>query len=194
MIRLLMLGMIGVLSACSTAPFPPAASEQVQGQFVINRALLIAPEKTRVFIQQGQVVDKVDVGDPVCVIESWQKLDQTQAINPDTFSVRQVTYRHGDVSNGFGVYGTTDTGLGLRFGLGGFGAEVNPSAASMMQNDYRVVQSAMVMRIVSVKQPLIYKLSCYSAQGWSSSVEMPNEAQINHTLGGLAQLQLTIKE
>ncbi len=193
-IRLFTIGLFGVLSACSTAPFPPAAGDQVQGQFVINRPMTIASEKTRVFIQSGHVVDKVDVGDPVCVIESWQKQDQMQSIDADTFSVRQVSYRHGDVSNGFGVYGTTDTGVGLRFGLGGFAPEVNPSAASMMQNDYRVAQAAIVMRIVSANQPLIYKLSCYSAQGWAASVEMPTEAQINHTLGDLAQLQLITKE
>ncbi|MCI4410965.1 MAG: hypothetical protein JHC38_04765 [Thiotrichales bacterium] len=194
MIRLVTIGLFGVLSACSTAPFPPAAGDQVQGQFVINRPMTIASEKTRVFIQSGHVVDKVDVGDPVCVIESWQKQGLPQSIDADTFSVRQVAYRRGDVSSGFGVYGTTDGGMGVRFGLGGFAPEVNPSAASMMQNDYRVVQSAMVMRIVSTKQPLIYKLSCYSAQGWAASVEMPTEAQINHTLGDLAQLQLITKE
>lgn len=184
------------LQGCASTPFPPETSQNNLGALAIKQPLTIAADKARVSIQAGKVVDHVDAGDPVCVLESWQRGEVPQTIQPEAFRISQIDYRQGDVSDGFGFYGSNDgaIGTGIGFRLGGWNMGADPMAERYARDRYRVVQAAVIMRIVSSTQPLIYKLSCYSAQGWVSSVAVPTEAEMQQTLGELATLALVGKK
>jgi len=194
-LKFLLLGALALpLIGCTTAPFPPQASSVDLGKLTLNKSLTISSGSARVFVQAGQVISQPDSRDPVCVFESWKVSEQAQSVMLDRFRVADVQYRRGDVSSGFGVYGTTDMGMGISFGLGGFGSPVYPSGAGRFGEQPRLTQAATIVRLVSEHQPLVYKLSCFSATGWSQFVEPPSVADMNSVLGDVAQLELVTKE
>jgi len=182
------------LLGCSTGPFPPQASNADLGKLTLNQTLTIASGSARAFVQAGQVLTQPDSRDPVCVFESWQMNEQSQSIIPDRFRVAALTERRGDVSSGFGVYGSTDMGMGISFGLGGFGSPVYPAGAGRFGDQPRLTQAATIMRLVSERQPLMYKLTCFSATGWTQFVEPPSVSEMNSVLGNIAQVELVAKE
>jgi hypothetical protein len=116
--------------------------------------------------------------------------EQTQTIMSDVFKVADIRYRRGDVSGGFGVYGSTDMGMGISFGLGGFGSPVYPAGVGRFGDQQRLTQAASILRLVSERQPLMYQLTCFSATGWAQFVEPPTVADMNMILGDVAHIQL----
>jgi hypothetical protein len=194
-LKSLLLGVLALpLIGCSTAPFPPQEPDANLGKVVLSKQLTIASDSARAFVQAGQVVTQADSRDPVCVFESWQVSKQTQSIIPDVFKLADITRRRGDVSGGFGVYGSTDMGMGVTFGLGGFGSPVYPSGSGRFGDQPRLTQAATLIRLVSERQPLIYQLTCFSATGWTQFVEPPTVADMNMILGDVAQVELVTKE
>ena len=163
------------------------------GKLTIHSPITIESERARVSVQAGRVVDRIDRSEAVCSFESWLKSDSAQTIQADTFRISQLDERHGDVSQGFGFYGSNDAsiGVGVGFRLGGVGLGVGPMGyPNDMRDAQRVAQALVQMRIVSSKQPMIYRLTCYSAEGWMGSVDLPNEAQMNQILNGIATVEL----
>lgn len=190
---LLMLSAVLMLQACASNPLPPEASQQNLGKLTIHSPITIESERARVSVQAGRVVDRIDRSEAVCSFESWLKSDSAQTIQADTFRISQLDERHGDVSQGFGFYGSNDAsiGVGVGFRLGGVGLGVGPMGyPNDMRDAQRVAQALVQMRIVSSKQPMIYRLTCYSAEGWMGSVDLPNEAQMNQILNGIATVEL----
>jgi hypothetical protein len=182
-----------MLQACASNPLPPETSQQNLGKLTIHSPMTIESERARVSLQAGRVVDHIDRSEAVCSFESWLKSDSAQTIQPDTFRISQLDERHGDVSQGFGFYGSNDAsiGVGVGFRLGGLGLGVGPMGYPYdMREGQRVAQALVQMRIVSSKQPMIYRLTCYSAEGWMGSVDVPNEAQINQISNGIATVEL----
>jgi len=194
-LKFLLLGVLALpLVGCSTAPFPPQASDTNLGKVILSKQLTIASGSARAFIQAGQQVTQPDSRDPVCVFESWQVSESSQSILADAFRVADRSQRGGDVGSGFGIYGGTGIGMGVTFGLGGFGSPVYPSRLSHIGEHPRLVQAATMLRLVSERQPLIYQLVCFSATGWSPFVESPNVSEMNAILGDLARIELVTKE
>lgn len=190
---LFMLSAVLMLQACASNPLPPEASQQNLGKLTIHSSITIESERARVSVQAGRVVDRIDRSEPVCSFESWLKGDTSQVIQADSFRISQLDERHGDVSQGFGFYGSNDAsiGVGVGFRLGGVGLGVGPMGYPYdVREGQRVAQALVQMRIVSSKQPMIYRLTCYSAEGWMGSVDVPNEAQINQILNGIATVEL----
>lgn len=190
---LFMLSAVLMLQACASNPLPPEASQQNLGKLTIHSSITIESERARVSVQAGRVVDRIDRSEPVCSFESWLKGDTSQVIQVDSFRISQLDERHGDVSQGFGFYGSNDAsiGVGVGFRLGGVGLGVGPMGYPYdVREGQRVAQALVQMRIVSSKQPMIYRLTCYSAEGWMGSVDVPNEAQINQILNGIATVEL----
>jgi hypothetical protein len=190
---LLMFSAVLMLQACASNPLPPEASQQNLGKLTIHSPITIESERARVSVQAGRVVDRIDRSEAVCSFESWLKSDSAQTIQADTFRISQLDERHGDVSQGFGFYGSNDAsiGVGVGFRLGGVGLGVGPMGyPNDMRDGQRVAQALVQMRIVSSKQPMIYRLTCYSAEGWMGSVDLPNEAQMNQILNGIATVEL----
>ncbi len=190
---LFMLSAVLMLQACASNPLPPEASQQNLGKLTIHSPITIESERARVSVQAGRVVDRIDRSEPVCSFESWLKGDTSQVIQVDSFRISQLDERHGDVSQGFGFYGSNDAsiGVGVGFRLGGVGLGVGPMGYPYdVREGQRVAQALVQMRIVSSKQPMIYRLTCYSAEGWMGSVDVPNEAQINQILNGIATVEL----
>lgn len=190
---LFMLSAVLMLQACASNPLPPEASQQNLGKLTIHSSITIESERARVSVQAGRVVDRIDRSEPVCNFESWLKGDTSQVIQVDSFRISQLDERHGDVSQGFGFYGSNDAsiGVGVGFRLGGVGLGVGPMGYPYdVREGQRVAQALVQMRIVSSKQPMIYRLTCYSAEGWMGSVDVPNEAQINQILNGIATVEL----
>jgi len=182
-----------ILQGCASNPLPPEASQQNLGKLTIHTPIVIDSEKARVSVQAGRVVDRIDRSEAVCSFESWLKSDGAQTIQVDTFRISQLDERHGDVSQGFGFYGSNDAsiGVGVGFRLGGIGLGVGPMGYPYdMREGQRVAQAMVQMRIASSKQPMIYRLTCYSAEGWMGSVDVPNEAQMNQILNGIATVEL----
>ncbi|MBP7900739.1 MAG: hypothetical protein KAZ85_01955 [Gammaproteobacteria bacterium] len=182
-----------IVQGCASNPLPPEASQQNLGKLTVHNPIVIDSEKARVSVQAGRVVDRIDRSEAVCSFESWLKADTTQTIQPDIFRISQLDERHGDVSQGFGFYGSNDAsiGVGVGFRLGGIGLGVGPMGYPYdMRDGQRVAQALVQMRLVSSKQPMIYRLTCYSAEGWMGSVDVPSEAQINQILNGIATVEL----
>lgn len=194
MFRLIVvLSVVFMVQGCTSNPLPPEASQQYLGKVIIHTPITIEGERARVSIQAGSVVDRIDRSKPVCSIESWLKSEASQTIQPDAFRISQLDERQGDVSQGFGFYGSNDAsiGMGVGFRLGGIGLGVGPMGYPYDTRDgQRVVQALVQMRIVSSKQPMIYRLTCYSAEGWLGSVDVPNLIQMNQVLGGIASVEL----
>lgn len=184
-----------LVQACASNPLPPEASQQNLGKLTIHSPVTIEPERARVSIQAGRVVDRVDRNQPVCSFESWLKGETSQTIQPDSFRISQLDERQGDVSQGFGFYGSNDAsiGVGVGFRLGGIslGAGGPMGYPYDMREGQRVAQALVQMRIVSTQQPMIYKLTCYSAEGWQGSVDVPSVSQMNQVLNGIATIELT---
>lgn len=194
MIRLFALALVAfALQACTSAPFPPEPSQKNMGKLTIHTPIMIEGERARVSIQAGQIVDRIDRSEPVCSFESWLKVDATQTIQADSFRISQLDERQGDVSQGFGFYGSNDAsiGMGVGFRLGGVGLGVGPMGyPGDSRYGARVAQAMVQMRIVSTQQPMIFRLTCYSAEGWMGSVDVPTQSQINQVLKGIATLEL----
>jgi hypothetical protein len=181
------------LQGCSTHPFPPEPSQQNLGKLVVNTPLLIEADRARVSLQAGRVVDRIDRNEPVCSVESWLKGEQSQTIQPDSFRISQLDERQGDISQGFGFYGSNDAsmGMGVGFRLGSVGLGMGPLGnAGIGREMSRVAQAMIQVRLVSTQQPNIFRLTCYSAEGWLGSVEVPTVTQINQVLGGIATIDL----
>jgi hypothetical protein len=184
-----------VLSACTTAPFPPATSQQNLGSVQLMQTLVVAPDKARVLVQQGKVVTRIDERDPSCVFEHWQVSAEEKTLQVDTFRIAELSQRTGDVGRGFGVYGSTDLGMGIGFGLNGVGVAGQPTAMGNVGmgrfgDGPRQAQAATIMRLVSAKQPMLYRLTCFSATAWSTFVDPPAEQDINQILGNIGQVTL----
>lgn len=183
-----------LLSACASSPLPPQANQQDLGTLIISKPLMIAAEQVSVSLQQGRVVEQVNRSLPVCRLESWKKSEQAQSINPDKFRISQRDERQGDVSQGFGFYGSNDaavgTGIGFRLGNFSLGAGGRDGYALSGFHDARIVQSSVRFRLVSNHQPLIYQMICFSAESWVSSLEPVSESQINEALGSWGYLKL----
>ncbi len=196
MSRLLyILSAVLMLQACASQPLPPEASQQNLGKLTIHSPITIESERARVSVQAGRIVDRIDRSEPVCSFESWLKGDTSQVIQADSFRISQLDERHGDVSQGFGFYGSNDAsiGVGVGFRLGGVGLGVGGPMGYPydMREGQRVAQALVQMRIVSAQQPMIYKLTCYSAEGWLGSVDVPSVIQMNQVLNGIATIELT---
>lgn len=196
MFRLLFaLASVALMQACASNPLPPEASQQNLGKLTIQTPISIDSERARVSVQAGRVVERIDRSEPVCSFESWLKGETSQTIQADTFRISQLDERQGDVSQGFGFYGSTDAsiGVGVGFRLGGIGLGVGGPMGSPydMREGQRVAQALVQMRIVSAQQPMIYKLTCYSAEGWLGSVDVPSVTQMNQVLNGIATIELT---
>lgn len=183
-----------LVQACASNPLPPEASQQNLGKLTIQTPISIDSERTRVSVQAGRVVDRIDRSEPVCSFESWLKGETSQTIQADTFRISQLDERQGDVSQGFGFYGSNDAsiGVGVGFRLGGIGLGAGGPMGYPydMREGQRVAQALVQMRIVSAQQPMIYKLTCYSAEGWLGSVDIPSESQMNQVLNGIATIEL----
>lgn len=196
MFRLLFaLTSVALMQACASNPLPPEASQQNLGKLTIQTPISIDSERARVSVQAGRVVERIDRSEPVCSFESWLKGETSQTIQADTFRISQLDERQGDVSQGFGFYGSNDAsiGVGVGFRLGGIGLGVGGPMGSPydMREGQRVAQALVQMRIVSAQQPMIYKLTCYSAEGWLGSVDVPSVTQMNQVLNGIATIELT---
>ena len=182
------------LLGCATAPFPPQAATADLGKLALNRQLAIMPNSARAFIQAGQLVTQPDSRDPVCVFESWRVSEQAQSVMPALFRLADISHRRGDVGSGFGVYGGTDMGMGIYFGSVGFGSPIYPSGVGRFDESAHLTQAATIVRLVSEYQPLIYKLTCFSAMSWAPFVEPPSANDMNVILGDIAHIELTTKE
>lgn len=187
------LSMVIILQGCASNPLPPEASQQNLGKVSMLVPITIEPERTRVSIQAGRVVEHIDRREAVCRFESWLKADSAQTIHADSFRISQLDELQGDVSQGFGFYGSNDAsiGVGVGFRLGGMGLGIGSMGYPYdMRDGARVAQALVQMRLVSAQQPMIYRLTCYSAEGWMGSVDVPSEAQINQILNGIASVEL----
>lgn len=193
---LLSLSLLANLTACTSMTAPPVAAETDLGRFTLSQPLMIPAERVHVLIQHGQVVERADRNEPICRLESWQKLAEPQNVQADNFRIASISEQQGDTSQGFGFFGSNDAGIGVGVGfrLGAFnlgvGGGQSYGGVGGVMGDTRTAQSMMQFRIVSLSQPDIYQLSCFSAESWATSLDMLTIAQINATLGEIAHVHL----
>lgn len=191
---LLSLSLLANLTACTSMTAPPVAAETDLGRFTLSQPLMIPAERVHVLIQHGQVVERADRNEPICRLESWQKLSQPQVVQVDEFRIAHLVERQGDTSQGFGFFGSNDVGIGVGVGfrLGAFNLGVGGQQGygSFGMHDTRTAQSLMQFRLVSSTQPDIYQLNCYSAESWLTSLEAMTVEEVNRTLGRIGQVRL----
>ena len=71
---------------------------------------------------------------------------------------------------------------------------VLPSSAARFGAQTRLEQGATILRLVSERQPLVYKLVCFSAAGVAPFAPAPTVNDMNQVLGDIAHVELATKE
>lgn len=186
---LMLFVLTALLTACTSAPFPPDAGLADLGKVEVKTPVKITAGSASIYWQAGKQVAQPSLHDPVCQLTSWQRSELSQTLLPDAFRIANISYRRGDTSQGFGVYGSSDLGLGFTFGLGSMHAPIYPNS-DRYHDSPRLLQAAVVMRLVSKKQPLFYQLTCYGSTTWGPFVDPPSIEEMQQVLG--AQVELSI--
>ena len=150
------------------APLAPS------GQVWLNRELEIPPDRTRVFMQRGEVIAMGDLDHyhPSCDLEVRNLLPETQRVARDTFSITRVVYSQEPV-----VALEAVRLAGLRWG-GGLLWEGGHSI-------YRFVR----MDLHSEQQPDVLRLTCRGAYEDYHRASYPTPMEIRVALGEIITLR-----
>ncbi len=178
MYRLLLAMVILSLAACATGPVPvssPYFRIPDGSKLVLKQELTIPPNAGRVYIQYGKVVTPKEKDDwhAHCWFLSWDVLERTQVIKPDTFIITHSQQLE-DVAmrETSWQFAASQIGIGMTEGGG-------PMA---------LVYST-EMRIHSDRQPAIRRFVC---SHWEDPLDAKHltVAQMQKALGKIADIQL----
>ena len=167
-----------VLSACTTGPYPvssPYFQIPPGSKLVLKQELTIPPNAGRVYIQYGKVVTpkEKDSYHAHCWFLSWEVLDTTQLIKPDTFIV----------TNSQQIEGVVMRDINIQLAMNGVGIGMNEGGGPM------ALEYSTEMNIRSDKQPAIRRFVC---SHWENPLDAKHltVAQMQKALGQIAQIQL----
>jgi len=172
-ILLLILGLAG----CSTQVTNPASPYfliPAGSKIILKRELTIPPNAGRVYIQYGKVVSSKEKDDyhAHCWFESWDVLDHSQIIKPDTFAITKSQHLEDVVSRQSPLlYAALNVGAGSEGG--------GPMALVYTTH----------MTIHSDTQPAIRQFAC---SHWEDPLDAKHltVAQMQKALGNIAEIQL----
>lgn len=84
--------------------------------FTLSREITIQPDKTSVYLQNGQIelVSNVDFYKPHCKFELYTISDKSRIVKPDTFIVTRIVDQREDVSTKWPTFAA----LGMAYGDG----------------------------------------------------------------------------
>ncbi|MBI1422407.1 MAG: hypothetical protein GC149_03000 [Gammaproteobacteria bacterium] len=174
---LLLLMSFLMLAACAAGPFPvtsPYYQIPAGSKLVLKQKLVIPPNESRVYIQYGKVISakEKDNFEVNCYFLSWDVLNTSQEIKPDTFVVIKST------QNDKYVKRQTRTQLAMR-GMGVVADSDSPYA----------LEYSTEMVIHSDRQPRIRRFTC-SVYEQPTDTRQLTVAEMQRALGKIVEIQL----
>ncbi|MES9863952.1 MAG: hypothetical protein ABW157_01315 [Candidatus Thiodiazotropha sp. LLP2] len=168
------------LSACSTGYQTisdlnnPYYRLPVGSTIVLKQALVIAPNRTRLFLQQGQsmLLEDFDRYEPNCNFEVRSLVDEQQIVNPETFTITKVEELMVEVVQAEQEYGYVTVGL-------------DDSGTPMVSRGYH-------FWLDSRHHPEVMRLTCRSAFDDMWNALPPTISEIRQALDEVAELQLAL--
>lgn len=152
-----------------------------QGVFELHRELTVRAGRTRVYLQDGEVVPGVDEFRPHCQFEVNTLRQSPQTVHPDSFAITGVSTRRDTVVAADHVQvaalETAAVGVGIGVGFGGFFDGREPRR-----------MHAYVFRLHSDRQPDVRALTCGGAFDDAWLAELPTLQEIAAALGGYGRL------
>jgi hypothetical protein len=179
--QVLMAALLGaaLLGGCGTVRILDEAGTYTPlagGEVELLRPLTVAPDRTRVFLQRGVVVDKRDLYEPSCNLEIRTLASTERRIEPDRFAITRA---------GVGVDQVVEHG-DLRLAQVGIGVGIGPLADR--GDGPSQVMYVLELRLSSERQPDVLRMSCVSAQDDPGRIEMLTLAEIRAALGDYARI------
>lgn len=104
----------------------PNFAVPVGSTITLHRALSVPPNRARVYLQRGEVVDRANTFAPYCMFEVNDVRPEPQTINAGEFTVRRVQMDRLNITSA-DANRVAAVGIGIGFGLGmdmGSGADV----------------------------------------------------------------------
>lgn len=154
--------------------YVPDYSDQDSGyRLILHQAVAIPAERTRVFIQNGQIAGAgFDSYQVSCNLEVRELLDQVQSIEPGTFVVNRIQQFFEEVASW--------NPLKLA-SVGRSGAELDGGPSMIFRGWH--------LWLHSPSQPHVMRLSCRGvfAEPWEA--ELPTFEEVRMALGGIATLK-----
>lgn len=180
-IILLVLG----LSACAPTiprdPDSPYFAPPVGSKFILKKPVTIRPDEARAYFQNGAIVPRtINYYAPHCQLEVDDVLPAEQTVQPDTFTITEVSRDSFDVVQS----GTTRiAGIGISIGLG------------MGDSDgVSDIMYAWRMKLESAKQPKVRTLICGGVFDYPADAEYPSINEMRRTLGDYAELNIDVSK
>ncbi|MET0009212.1 MAG: hypothetical protein ABW124_02675 [Candidatus Thiodiazotropha sp. 6PLUC9] len=168
------------LSGCSTAYQTVADFDNpyyripVGSTIVLKQALLVAPNRTRLFLQQGEpmLLEGFDRYKPNCNFEVKSLLNEPQTIHPETFTVTKVEELMVEVVQKQRQYGFVTVAL-------------DDSGTPMVSRGYH-------FWLESSQHPEVMRLTCRSAFDDMWAAQPPTISEIRQALDEIAELRLVL--
>jgi hypothetical protein len=181
--QVLMAALLGaaLLGGCGTVRILDEAGTYTPlagGEVELLRPLTVAPDRTRVFLQRGVVVDKRDLYEPSCNLEIRTLASTERRIEPDRFAIPRAGVGVDQVV-GRGEVRLAQIGIGVGVGIGPLASRGDGPSQVMY---------VLEMRLDSERQPDVLRMSCVSAQDDPGRIEMLTLAQIRAALGDYARI------
>jgi hypothetical protein len=170
-----------VLQGCST--FPDSNTGHKLGTLTLNHLIVVPASNTRVFMQDGKVVDGFNDYRPNCNIEVRRRDDgQQQSINPAVYDVVYIQQTTEEVVN---IY--SDKPVLLAFGnVSNKKMQLGLSSLGSSPSDiYRGYHFGL-----SGEDKNVFRLSCRGVYAPPDEARLPEFTEIKQVLGEIMSLSL----
>lgn len=153
----------------------PYRAVGVGSTITLHRDLTVPPERARVYLQGGEVVDGASPLAPYCMFEVNDVLPAPQTIKADTFTVRKVQMDKINITSaGAGMVAAVGIGIGVGTNIGSGGD----------------VAQVWYLWLDSPRQPNVRRLVCGGELTDPWEAQRPSVNEIREQLGQIATLTL----
>ncbi len=192
MYRFAVIPLAVLLAACQVAPdsgspfyIPPVGSK-----LILNQGFVMPPHELKIFVQDGRLTYAANEYYPFCKFELRDLKDTPQEVEPDEFSIYNVSHQTGVfaaldrfdkrsllASVGFGGGG------GIGIGMGGAGMGIFDGKPSPIVYGIR-------MDLSSSRQPNVFRMTCGHLQDPDMGARFLSIDEIRQALGNAFTLRL----
>ncbi len=154
----------------------PYFAPPIGSQLILKKPVAIKADDARAYFQNGAIVPRtIDYFTPHCQLEVNNVMPVTQTLQPDTFTITQVSRKTFDVVQ-VGNTQLARVGFGIGIGLG-FG-----------DDGVSDIMYAWQMKLSSAKQPHVRMLICGGVFDKPVDAEYPSINEMRRALGDYGEL------
>lgn len=180
-----------LLSSCSLTPPKSMMNVQAGETFVLKQAITFPAEKTRQFIQFGEVTGSgFNHSEQHCRIELYEMSKQAVTIQPESFIISRVQLGEEQIAR---------TDRSMQFAANQYAAiqtdiAKDPIMLAMDNYDRPETMDLVHLYLKSDKQPNVYRLTCAGALSNGDLKDAPRSyrperADINRILGNIGMIR-----